>query len=726
MVSQCGRCLAYWACLCLCVALSPVLTADAMPMLRFQVDQPGDFVMFGNTLAQDCRTGVPAPVVGTVGDCGGTSASTEDTGADVFWAADDPISGSATASIAITADQRRSSAVLTLPPGALVTYARLYWSAELAQADLAATLEVPGGARQDVVADAWVTAVRPFAQDTHFYQATADVTDLVRDATQGGTTTAFRVSGVDSVEFAASVDEMSYASWTIVVFLFDPAQPNRNLSLFDGLDVVDKNSSAVVELSGFHVPLAGFDARLGVVAYEGDGSIAGDSLSFNGSTLSDATNTADNFFNGSRSTLGIPQSNAGDLPQLTGAAGSMSGIDMDVVDVAPLLAPGDTRAVIQASTTQDVYLLGVFVTSISTLAPSFETMFKSGVDLNGGALLPGDVVEFTIDATNTGNDPAVDVVLEDSLESGLAFVRGSLEIVAGANAGPLTDAVHDDQGEYLEGSHMVQVRLGAYADGVSGGRMNPGEPATVRFKATYTGTAAGFVRNQASILARGLGGSPMQAWGSDSDRKRAGSQPTVLQTGTVGDEDLSEARDEAGQADDPGLQEVAEPAGGDEGGPEIPAVVDAGPDVEPPDAPATDPDGISDASDVAADGTVFVEADEDPGPGTADGSPDGQDDAIVVDSGSERDGFDAADATGSGDDGMPGIREGVTEESIFGQEDAQAEGLPDAWQPAESERRAGGGCSAPSGTGGAGAGLPMGLLLAICAGAMRRRGGLRT
>jgi len=706
------------------VALFPVLTADAMPMLRFQVDQPGDFLMFGNTLAQDCRTGVPAPVVGTVGDCGGTSASTEDTGADVFWAADDPVPGSATASIDITAAERRSSAVLTLPPGALVTYARLYWSAELAQADLTATLEVPGGARQDVVADAWVTAVRPFAQDTHFYQATADVTDLVRDATQGGATTPFRVSGVDSVEFAASVDEMSYASWTIVVFLFDPSQPNRNLSLFDGLDVVDKNSSAVVELSGFHVPLAGFDARLGVVAYEGDGSIAGDSLSFNGSTLSDAQNAADNFFNGSRSTLGIPQSNAGDLPQLTGAAGSMSGVDMDVVDVAPLLAPGDTRAVIQASTTQDVYLLGVFVTSISTLAPSFETMFKTGVDLNGGTLLPGDVVEFTIEATNTGNDPAVDIVLEDSLQPGLAFVPGSLEIVAGANAGPLTDAEHDDPGEYLEGAHMVQVRLGVEADGVSGGRMDPGESSTVRFKAMYTGTAAGFISNQASILARGLGGSPMQAWGSDSDRKRAGSQPTVIQTGTVGEEGLPELPDEA---DDPGVQELPEPAGSDEGGPEDPAVVDAGPDVEPPDAAGTDPDGVVEASDVGADGTVVVDTGADLDPGTEDGSADGQCDAIAIDSGSEPDSFDAADAAGS-NDGMPGIREGVSEEFPPGLEDARAEAPPDAGQPVESERHAVGGCSAPSGSGGAGPGLPVGLalLLAICAGATRRRRGLRT
>ena len=50
-------------------AVSP---AGAEPLLRHQVDQNGDFVLFGNTLGYECWTGstpeVPSPVVGEV-DC---------------------------------------------------------------------------------------------------------------------------------------------------------------------------------------------------------------------------------------------------------------------------------------------------------------------------------------------------------------------------------------------------------------------------------------------------------------------------------------------------------------------------------------------------------------------------------------------------------------------------------------------------------------------------------
>ena len=61
------------------------------------------------------------------------------------------------------------------------------------------------------------------------------------------------------------------------------------------------------------------------MTYEGDDSLTGDSLSFNGVKLSDALNPQDNFFNGTHSWLGTAVSNVGDLPQLTGAARSVSG-----------------------------------------------------------------------------------------------------------------------------------------------------------------------------------------------------------------------------------------------------------------------------------------------------------------------------------------------------------------------------------------------------------------
>src|SRR5687767_10018648 len=108
------------------VGAASLTGAHAAPALRKQVDQRGDFTVIGNTLGWDCSPGVPAPVVGTVSNMCGTS--TADTAADMFWRADEP-PGGATASLAITPDMARSTAVLSLPAGATVTYARLYWAA---------------------------------------------------------------------------------------------------------------------------------------------------------------------------------------------------------------------------------------------------------------------------------------------------------------------------------------------------------------------------------------------------------------------------------------------------------------------------------------------------------------------------------------------------------------------------------------------------------------------
>ena len=50
-------------------------------------------------------------------------------------------------------------------------------------------------------------------------------------------------------------------------------------------------------LSGLLVPSSGFDGKLGVIAYEGEDQLPGDSLSFNGTALFDAMNPVANFFN---------------------------------------------------------------------------------------------------------------------------------------------------------------------------------------------------------------------------------------------------------------------------------------------------------------------------------------------------------------------------------------------------------------------------------------------
>src|SRR5690606_27784868 len=332
-----------------------------------------------------------------------------------------------------------------------------------------------------------------------YYQSTADVTGVVQDHGPG----AYRLSGVDMRDPANLNNEVLYAAWSMVVFYtLDGLEP-RNLTIFDGLDLVTSGVPASGTVEGFLVPNAGYDGRLGVIAYEGDGSISGDTLNFNGVPLTDGVNPTNNFFNSSRSHLGSAVTLAGDLPQATGGAQSMSGLDLDVVSVTPMLSPGDRSATFSASSTQDTYLIGAFVTSIATFKPVFTRTSKSVEDLNGGVVAPGDVLRYTVTTENTGTDSSAETVLTDPLPAGVTYVPGSMQILEGAHPGPKTDAVGDDQADYDPATRTLVFRLGTGAGASQGGAIPVGGRATVAFLVTVDADAWGEIANQAILTAAG-------------------------------------------------------------------------------------------------------------------------------------------------------------------------------------------------------------------------------
>ena len=492
--------------------------ANAAPKLRVQVSQHGDFVLMGNTLGHDCAPGTPAPVVGTVNAnmCG---QNVTDSAPDLFWRADSPMDGAAEANTNITVAQARSTSVLSLPNGASVTHAFLYWGATLTApgTDQAITLDRPNDFMTDV-------AMIECAQSTNnSYQCVADVTDLVQMHGPG----AYRVSGIDVAPVVNVNNNALFGGWWMVVLYQLPADPLRNLAVFDGLDPVANGAPQNATLSGFLVPNGGINGKLGLATYEGDVSINGDQFFFNGGqALTDAANPANNFFNSSRSFLGMPVTVAGDLPQLAGTAGSMSGIDLDVVDITNKLMAGQKSAPIQATSTGDVYYLAGFVTSVSDYRPDFTTSTKTVVDVNGGLLLPGDILEYTLTAINTGNDTAIDVVLKDPLPMGVTYVPNTLQVSAGPNMGAKTDALADDQGEYDMNTNTVTFRLGMGANGSKGGTIAVGASSEVKFQVQINPDTKGTIQNQGTITAVGLMGVEPADTPTDGNGDGQGSPPT--------------------------------------------------------------------------------------------------------------------------------------------------------------------------------------------------------
>ena len=498
-------------------------SASAAPALRVQVDQRGSFLLIGNTLGYDCAAvGPPTPIVnGTLAAnaCAQTSSNLSDSSPDVFWRADDPADGQALADTSTLPADARASAVLTIPPGAKVTHAFLYWAATNTTgiADPQVTLDRPGAAG---FAPVTINAIQSWAPGLDkAYQSVADVTKLVQANGSG----AYRVSDIDVAPFANVNVSVLFGGFWMVVFYEDATQPLNNLALFDGFDVVSATGgSQTATLSGFKVPNSGFSGRLGVVAFEGDNTATGDGFKFNGTALFDAQNPVDNFFNGSHSSLGLPVSNVGDLPQMSGVAGSMSGIDIDVVDITGQLTAGQTSASVEGTTAApvgDTYFLGGFVTSISTLAPDFSTSTKSATDLNGGLLLPGDTLHYSITVTNTGNDASIKTVLTDVLPPEVTYVPGSLKIGASAAAG---------QGEYTDATRTITARLGSGATATDGGSIAVAASITVSFDVTINAGASGNVSNQGSIVASGKLGAPPTTVLTDGNGVATGAPPTVV------------------------------------------------------------------------------------------------------------------------------------------------------------------------------------------------------
>lgn len=472
--------------------------ASAAPALRVQVTQHGDFALIGNTLGQNCAAAVPKPVVGTVGMCG---ANTADGSIDVHWRADSPNPGEAEANIAVAPADARSAAVLELPKNAVVSHAFLYWAAVLDApgTDGAVTFDRPGVFSTDLDGAMSCASINDGAFNA--YQCSADVTAAIQTHGSGS----YGVGGVDTAKLIGINNESFFAGWWLVVLYQDPGQPLRNLAVFDGFDVVAQGVSLDILLDGFLVPNGGIEGKLGVVAFEGDAALAGDQLFFGGGpALGNVHNPVNNFFNSTRTHLGNALSVVGDLPQLTGGHNSMSGIDLDTVDITAKLTAGQSQAMLTASTVGDGYLLSGFITAIADFRPDFTTSVKSAVDVNGGVLVAGDEVEYTIEVKNTGSDAAIDVVLTDPLPAGVTYAPGSLEISVGANAGAKTDDPGDDQGEYDMNAHALVVRLGMNADEAAGGTLAIGAATAVKFRVTVDADNAGQIDNQALVDAAGL------------------------------------------------------------------------------------------------------------------------------------------------------------------------------------------------------------------------------
>lgn len=381
-----------------------------------------------------------------------------------------------------------SSATLTIPPGAQVLFAGLYYDGQTTAGvggSAAPSASSRGTVRLRAPGELSFQTLTGAVDDstTGKYAAFVDVTGQVTTAGSGSYTVANIQTGTG---------EDRGGGWSIVVAYRDVSEPARNLTIFDGLETVSQGSTKTIGVTGFQTPASGpVKTSIGFVTYEGDRGSNGDSASLNSTVLSSATNPPNNFFNSSIAKDGVL------LEDKDPNYNNQLGFDAVQVNADGILANGATSATIRLQTNRDQYMPHVVTFATEIFSPDISAV-KSVQNLTnpGGPARDGDILRYQLQFTNTGGDGATQFTATDIIPVGTTYAPGTLAITAGPNAPATpTDAIGDDFAEFLPASNSVRFRLGSGADEVAGGLLTaidgPAASTTIAFDVTVD-KASGF------------------------------------------------------------------------------------------------------------------------------------------------------------------------------------------------------------------------------------------
>ena len=457
--------------------------------VRYSANTTGDTVILGNTLETASTVGNPGRTQQDVTNAqNGTGSFVNDNDWNTVYVDMDGNSSTFNS----------SQASLNLPNGASVLFAGLYWmgnSSSTQRNSVKFSTPASGGYTTltgSIIGDSSGVSPAPAPSGPN-YEGFANVTSLVQAAGNG----AYTVANVQ-----ATTGTNYYAGWSMIVAFQAPGMPARNITIFDGYGIIQNNDPPLnIPISGFIAPPSGtVNAKVSVIAGEGDLGLTGDSMKMNGTTLSNPLNPGDNFFNSSITNLGSPFT--AKSPNYT----NQLGFDADSVQApAGTIANSATSATVTLTTDGETYFPGAVATTIDLYAPNLVAN-KTVTDLNGGNNLPGDTLEYVVNVTNSGQDQAGNVILNDPIPANTTYVPGSLRIVSGANSGSKTDAAGDDQARFDSVNHKVFFNLGTGATATAGGTLAIGATTSIRFDVTINSNVAAntVIINQATLNYTGV------------------------------------------------------------------------------------------------------------------------------------------------------------------------------------------------------------------------------
>ncbi|GAB5399687.1 MAG: hypothetical protein Aureis2KO_12720 [Aureisphaera sp.] len=238
-----------------------------------------------------------------------------------------------------------------------------------------------------------ITAERTFLydfDDTHSYAGGyADITALLLASGNGTYTLSEFTPDIEpDIYCGFPGNTTNFGGWAVTVIYEDPDLPLNQVSVFDGFESVSaQNTSLSIQLTDLEV-VDNAEAKIGFLAWEGDDILANnETLRLNGTLLSNPLNPADNAFNGTNTFTGSTD---------------LYNMDIDQYEVENLIQPGDTEALIELTSNQDLVIINNVVTVLNVALPEATiTMDKivGGTDC-GDREITIDYTVFNTDGTD--------------------------------------------------------------------------------------------------------------------------------------------------------------------------------------------------------------------------------------------------------------------------------------------------------------------------------------
>lgn len=418
---------------------APAASADALAMdTSFNEVVHGDYVMVGNGVMRASR----AAVLGA-GRPDELHNGVRERYNDYF----EMVDANAVPAFAAAGANNSSSARFTVPEGARVVRAMLYWQGArgvvqgergvhcTATAASGSTpgsyetrrpmLQVAGGPIRSVTG-ATVTEASVDRGMGYYYSGQADITSAFAGYVGKGAADVLSVGNLWTAHGANC-----HAGWGVsLVYDFggyvpgNPLSVARHVVLDDGHVRLNQHEQQTISFTGFEATATG--TRASFLLGEGDHAITGDTARYRSATASQWTPI--------RSVLGATDNiGVGHTPTGVRYQGSSSGrfhnANVDIVDAElSAIAPGTTAVELQLGTDGDTYMLQAAAFSVPVAFVAIEKTFtgSGATAVDAQPRVAGEPATFTITVTNPGSRAVTDTRVHDQLAPACARTIGTI------------------------------------------------------------------------------------------------------------------------------------------------------------------------------------------------------------------------------------------------------------------------------------------------------------